>query len=199
MFAGLWLAAAIIGLWRLEVFNSTPGAAADAPPRWPQGAAIARAVGAPTLLMFVHPQCACSRASIAELARLMASANGHALHVAVVVLSPPDTTESWRRSDLWQSAAAIPGVTVLEDPSGRESRRFGAVTSGQTVLYSADGALLFSGGITPARGHAGDSAGRQRILALLDAAGSDATQTAVFGCPLRDAPNVHRAAAEVAQ
>ena len=40
-------------------------------------------------------------------------------------------------------------------------------TSGQVVVYDAKGALLFSGGITAARGHMGDNAGRDRITALL--------------------------------
>jgi hypothetical protein len=51
------------------------------------------------------------------------------------------------------------------------------------VLYNAAGALLFSGGITAARGHEGDNAGREMVLAHL--AANDAGRRApVFGCPL---------------
>jgi hypothetical protein len=58
------------------------------------------------------------------------------------------------------------------------------VTSGQTFLYDARGTLLFSGGITGARGHAGDNAGRASIVALLNRAGAATTSTNVFGCSL---------------
>ena len=52
---------------------------------------------------------------------------------------------------------------MLRDDDGAEARRFGAETSGQTLLYDARGALAFSGGITGARGHAGDNAGRASL------------------------------------
>ena len=57
---------------------------------------------------------------------------------------------------------------MLRDDDGAEARRFGAETSGQTLLYDEHGALLFSGGITGARGHAGDNAGRASLVALLN-------------------------------
>ena len=57
-------------------------------------------------------------------------------------------------------------------------------TSGQTILYGADGTLLFSGGITGSRGHAGDNDGRAGLVALLTRAGRGQTRTKVFGCPL---------------
>jgi hypothetical protein len=77
-------------------------------------------------------------------------------------------------------------VTVLDDVDGTEARRFGALTSGQVVVYDADGRLRFSGGITPARGHAGDNAGRSAIIALLEGASSASVETPVFGCSLLD-------------
>jgi hypothetical protein len=52
------------------------------------------------------------------------------------------------------------------------------------LLYDTAGRLLFSGGITAARGHSGDNAGREAIVALLAGAPTDRTQTPVFGCKL---------------
>ncbi len=46
------------------------------------------------------------------------------------------------------------------------------------------GTLLFSGGITGARGHAGDNAGRAAIVALLNQLNPATTATNVFGCSL---------------
>jgi hypothetical protein len=58
------------------------------------------------------------------------------------------------------------------------------MTSGQTVLYDNEGALLFSGGITGARGHAGDNAGRTSLVELLNRGAAGRSRTSVFGCPL---------------
>jgi len=72
----------------------------------------------------------------------------------------------------------------LRDDDGLEATRFGVITSGQTVLYDPSGALLFSGGITGARGHAGDNAGRASLVSLLNQGKTDLSSTSVFGCPL---------------
>ena len=80
-------------------------------------------------------------------------------------------------------------VAVRVDPEGVEARRFGSQTSGQIMLYDADGQLLFSGGITAARGHSGDNAGRNAILSLLTSGSSEQRGTPVFGCPLFSEPS----------
>ena len=57
------------------------------------------------------------------------------------------------------------------------------MTSGHALLFDRDGHLLFSGGITPARGHEGDNFGASAIAARL--AGRPApAETPVFGCPI---------------
>jgi hypothetical protein len=85
-----------------------------------------------------------------------------------------------------REAARIPGVMVAVDEDGLESERFGARTSGQVMLYGADGRLLFKGGLTAFRGHMGDSAGFQRILSLVRSGKADQATSAVFGCRLSD-------------
>jgi hypothetical protein len=76
-------------------------------------------------------------------------------------------------------------VEILRDDDAVEARRFGVFTSGQSLLYAPDGALLFSGGITASRGHAGDNAGIAAIAALARGRGAATTETPVFGCALR--------------
>ena len=56
--------------------------------------------------------------------------------------------------------------------------------AGYPVLFAQDGALIYSGGATGSRGHAGDNAGRQTILALLNHERTDRDRASVFGCPL---------------
>lgn len=181
----LWAVAVVIGmalLWRYKLTEVAPG---DAPARWPTSSAIERDPGRPTLLMLVHPKCTCSRASLAELARLMAETGGRAKAIALFV-RPDGVPEGWERSDTWQSASRIPGVVVRVDEDGREARRFGATVSGYTLLYGSDGRLLFHGGITSARGHEGDNVGRRRIASLLNEGRADADRSPTFGCELED-------------
>jgi hypothetical protein len=90
----------------------------------------------------------------------------------------------WDASALSRRAHLIPGVTVARDPDGAEARHFGAKTSGFTLLYSADGKLLFRGGITDGRGHSGDNIGRRAVATLLKGERAETSATHVFGCPL---------------
>src|SRR5205085_5189699 len=82
-----------------------------------------------------------------------------------------------RQSQLWRDAAAIDGVTCLVDSTAIASRIFGARTSGQVFLYDQNGALRFSGGITPSRDHRGNNAGIDAITGFLDT-GTLTTSTA---------------------
>ena len=179
----LWLliiGAGIAALWNYE---STPGAAALTPDLWPAASRLAPAADRATLVMLAHPHCPCTRASIGELARLMTQARGR-VTAYVLFVKPRGFSDGWARTDLWESAAAIPGVTPVLDDGGAEAGLFHAATSGQTVLYDAAGNLLFSGGITAARGHAGDNAGRTAVVSLLTSDAAEERGTPVFGCPL---------------
>jgi hypothetical protein len=104
----------------------------------------------------------------------------------VLFLRAEGAGTDWEKTDLWRSAAAIPGVAVHSDVAGAEAARFQASTSGQTVVYDGDGRLLFRGGITGARGHEGDNAGLERIVSLVHSGKADRAESSVFGCPLRD-------------
>ena len=114
--------------------------------------------------MLVHPQCPCSRASVSELAKLMAHAQGKVV-AHVLFAKPEGAPADWTVGELWNAVSAIPGVHAQCDEGGMEARRFGAETSGQTMLFDAAGRLLFRGGITAARGHAGANAGSAAITA----------------------------------
>jgi hypothetical protein len=190
----VWLLGAIAGLSVLWRFDNAPGLGANAPGQWPRDSALNRASGRATLVLLAHPQCSCTRASLDELGEALARAHTRP-KTYVLFLKPEGVSSGWEQTDSWRMAAALPGVTVVRDDSGREALRFGAATSGQTLLYDADGALLFSGGITAARGHAGDNAGRSELVSLLNREQSARARTlnpeqshrdatSVFGCPL---------------
>ncbi len=173
-----WLGAVVLGLTGLAGYSYAPGDEGGPPLHWPGGGVVAAFPNTWNLILFVHPSCPCSRASLGEMNRLLARLDGRmAAHVVFLRLAETE------RSDLWQSAGGIPGVRRIA-AGGDAIRRLGAATSGQVLLYDPRGRLRFRGGITPARGHAGDSVGRAAIVALVEGRGSARSSAPVFGCAL---------------
>jgi hypothetical protein len=76
-------------------------------------------------------------------------------------------------------------VTVVSDSGGIEAGLFGAEASGATLLFDAQGGLLFSGGITASRGHAGENAGENAVVSLINGERAPLSRTFVFGCSFR--------------
>jgi hypothetical protein len=179
----LWFLAAGAGIAMIANYQYVPGTAGPAPEVWPAGTHIARYRDRATLLMFVHPRCPCTRASLEELNRLLAKCSGRAV-VDVLFFRPRGLPEDWARTDSWRTAASIPGVSAREDPDGAIARKFGAETSGYVLLYDAAGRLVFRGGITDGRGHTGDNAGATAVTALLLDRPAGTASARVYGCPL---------------
>lgn len=205
------------GWYQMFRFSSTPGEQGAAPLRWPEAApAMQRfALGAggpaaPLLLVFVHPQCSCTRATMEELDRILDASHAQ-VRVAIVVYRSEATeraeTERAATGGSAQSAADGGGLTKTRNPAiaisglaqggwprravglvpdkgGALARRFGAATSGEAVLYSADGRLLFQGGITAERSHLGDSKGGDALQAALRTGAAQQARFSVFGCPI---------------
>ena len=181
--AALWLGGVGAGMWKLAAYDNRPGASANAPAHWPAASRLSRSSDGPTLLFFAHPQCTCTRASLQELAEILARAPKRP-KTYVLFLKPSTVDPAWDETDLWQSARSIAGVTALRDDDGTEAQRFSVATSGQTFLYDNAGALAFSGGVTGSRGHAGENAGELALISLLTNGEAERRQASVFGCPL---------------
>jgi len=179
----LWMGTVSLGMHLLWRYKATPGVAAAAPAAWPAASRLTRAKHGLTLLMFAHPRCSCTRASLAELGQLLAGQRGR-LQAKVLFALPEGADESWLRSDTVQRARRLEDVEVRMDDAGFEARQFGSATSGQVLLYDAAGRLLFSGGVTGSRGHEGDNLGRARVASLIRGVLPDRQGSPVFGCAL---------------
>ena len=136
-----------------------------------------------TLVMFAHPLCPCTQASVSELERVLVHAPS-STQCRILFVHPGREQPGWGRSDLWDRAASIPGAIVESDVLGIEARRFHVGTSGHVLLYDASGMLLFSGGITGLRAHEGDNFGKTALLDRLFGRVHEFEQAEVFGCPL---------------
>jgi hypothetical protein len=182
--AVLWLSTAVGGVFYLARYENTPAASGVSYPAvFPAESRLGRETERPTLLFFAHPKCPCTRASLRELARLMAETEGK-FRAYVVFIQPEGESAEWTQTDLRASAEAIPNVRVVIDAGERETKIFGAQTSGLTLLYDRDGNLRFNGGITASRGHEGDNAGRSAISEIIAQEADKTGETLVFGCPL---------------
>jgi hypothetical protein len=183
----LWLAGVIFGTRVLWAYKSTPGANAVAPAKWPGSRLVTPASGRSTLVMFVHPLCSCTRASLSELESVLRQ-SGDRVSAWVMVLNPGGASDEWKKSSTLESARHLAGVHLVMDTDGAEAGRFGAATSGQVLLYDAHGQLQFSGGITGARGHVGDNTGEARVVSFVNTGTADSHEHSVYGCGLHD-PN----------
>jgi hypothetical protein len=189
----IWLIAVLAGLAFIWQHADTPGTAAEAQAKWPSDSRVQLSDDGKTLVMFAHPHCPCTKASMAELERIVAQCNGKQATAESrvtpwIVFYKPSTKEAgWEQTDLWRTAESIPGAHVLCDEDGAEAKRFDAKTSGQTFLFDKQGEGLFGGGITSARGHEGDSLGHDAIVDFAHERNSVCRATPVFGCPITEA------------
>lgn len=180
-----WTAVVGIGSYTMFEYDQTPGETGSPSAKWPNNPYIPANPERPTLVMFAHPHCPCTRASLHELSMLMTHCQGR-VDAYVLLLKPVGAADDWLRTDLRDQAEQIPGVTVIADHNGQLAEQFDVQTSGETVLYDEAGVLRFHGGITASRGHQGDNAGRSSIASLLTRNSTNVSTTCVFGCPLHN-------------
>jgi len=179
--AAVWVAIVAMGIVILEREEFTPVKTLPSVTAFPHDSAIPLAADKPTLLLFAHPYCPCTRASLHDLDELLANIQNK-VSVIMIFTIPDGITPGWKDGYLWKTAATMPGLRVMTDRGGQEARRFGVKGSGHTLLYSPSGKLLFSGGITESRGHEGDNPGSTAIASLVLHGHSSVTHTPVFGC-----------------
>lgn len=135
--------------------------------------------------MFVHPNCPCTRASVAELLRTVSSLPGTS-RPRVVFVVRRDEEKDWRSGWLLASAAAIPSSRLFSDDDLDEAHRFRAASSGLVLLYDAGGELIFDGGVTAGRGHEGRNAAADVLRSALMSSPASSGPTPVFGCELKN-------------
>jgi hypothetical protein len=189
--AGCWLGLVVAGAAAFMEIDLRPGPERIGRAEWPSESRLVRPTDRPTLVLVAHPKCPCTRATLEQLARIFTrSARGFRGYV--LFAKPSGTGADWARTDSWSRAEELPGFTAVEDTDGAEARLFGATTSGHVFLFGQDGALLFSGGITAARGTEGPSTGMASIVEILNGQSPRFPKTPVFGCPVRDSEGEHQ-------
>lgn len=177
----LWLGGLAVGVALVIDHDTRPGQANDGRLQWPAGTSLRLSPTGKTLLMFLHPRCPCSQASVTELAQLLQNEQPRPRLYVVVPhenLAGPDEV-----SRALEPVAALDDLSVVMDPEGTETRRFGSHTSGTLLVFDADGRCNYAGGLTSARGHVGPNMARDAAAAALHGLPHPDSMP-VFGCPL---------------
>jgi hypothetical protein len=161
---------------------------AGPPVRWPKDTRLARNKSGDSLLVFVHPHCPCTQATIVELERLLSSFQSTGrldrLELWVVAAIPRRAPKEWSFTSLIERSLRLPNAKLCLDDGGTEASRFAALTSGTVMLYSPGGRLRYAGGVTVARGHAGANAGIRALARLLTGESGSTSAVPALGCRL---------------
>jgi hypothetical protein len=181
----IWGAAVGLGFLGLMRYSSAIGAPARSTSRhWPDNCLLEAASRGTTLVVVLHPHCPCSQATLGELARVITHGERRGVLTHILFVVPDGMEIGWEDGALLNTARAMPAAQVTIDRGGTIAAQFGARTSGQVFAFDETGALRFSGGVTPARGHMGDSDGSDALEAILAGQHSAIDHAAVFGCAL---------------
>ncbi|MFN0206590.1 MAG: hypothetical protein ACKVS6_09805 [Planctomycetota bacterium] len=183
--AAAWFLLVIAGFAVLVKFSTTPGPNITVPVTMPECVPVALDHKHFNLLVFMHPHCPCSAATIGELARVAARC-GDRLVISVFFYTDRAQVfgDEWARSELWDAAAAIKNIYIQSDDRGAVAEMFSVQTSGHAILYNSRGELVFHGGITSARGHSGDNRGVDAIYQSVFNNNEMLQITPAFGCPI---------------
>ena len=133
-------------------------------------------------MIFLHPRCPCSAASLEELNKLILKTQGRLYPTAV--LPYYEDIHDWLNTSLVRHLKQNPYIHEFIDKNNSEIKRFGVKTSGHALLYNDTGKLIYSGGITGARGQAGDNIGTSGVFMSLVNNTASQIKAPVFGCML---------------
>jgi hypothetical protein len=173
---GLLVAVALFTMWAAREEQKASAKSHN----WPEGAPLTLDPARLTLLLFVHPQCRGTEATLQTLARVMERCAGHA-NVTIMMYEDPALLAHWKGSPIKSEAESIPGAMVREDHMGEAADFFDVATSGSALLFAPDGSLLYRGGITPGLGQAGEG----EVLQTWLIEGRGVRHEPVFGCSLQ--------------
>lgn len=173
----IWLSAVIGSSWILHRYEATPGGTAARPtPKPPQKLANA-------LLVFAHPQCPCTQASLQNVERF--HRDHPEIRAELVLVIPKGAPKEFAEGPTLQWHRKNPWATLVRDEQGAMARSYGATTSGHVIYIDETGRTRFNGGVTRGRGLVGDSTALRNLYQAVSVNGAKLAQNgSVFGCSL---------------
>ena len=118
-----WAIGLVSGFSLIVSHNFATGNVSSAPIEWPDGINLESDANHPTLLVFIHPQCPCSSATIGELERLLADVNQQ-VKCTILMVCPSDHVDQWMKSKNTERSKSIEGVQIVVDVDGTTAAKF---------------------------------------------------------------------------
>ncbi len=180
-----WIGLCVLGYFLLMQYDFRPGAIGAPLGDWPTESAIAPVQDKMNLLVFIHPRCGCTEATIKELIGTLRGKSDIMVTAVTYLPRPNEADPVWTNGKYIQTIRSqVAPMRLVLDSEGVEARRFGVSTSGTIVVFDRACKEVFRGGITSRRGAEGDSLGKRRLERLLS--GEKTTESEgpnpVFGC-----------------
>ncbi|WP_286766000.1 MULTISPECIES: RedB [Rhodopirellula] len=176
----------LIGMTQLVSYSSQPGKVGQSVPELLpcslSGEEPFRGADQTTVLIFYHPHCPCTRATIRCMERMIASFASQPNIVAYAFI-PSGEVDSWIESETTDKLRSFGNVSIVADHDAKASRQFDVATSGHVLVYN-DARLSFSGGITPSRGHEGSCDSGAAFLNSINGESNQRVKWPVFGCAI---------------
>lgn len=214
------LRAMFVATWSLLTFacffvllpssQQAPAFSSAAESKWPARTKLLPYQSQGHLLVFVHPYCPCTLATLKNLQDLSIP---ETVTVSVVQLRNRNLESIHTPFSGISRIVEKKGWNLVLDDDGMEAKTFGATTSGECMLFSPTGSLLFAGGITASRGHSGENTGLDLLSGMIQQIGKKpplasqmpttpqlakkltSSQFPTFGCPLFSESGCRREAA----
>ncbi|SMP75553.1 AhpC/TSA family protein [Neorhodopirellula lusitana] len=178
----------VVGMSQLMSYSNTPGETRTTVPQVIPTELISTTLSdekraQSKVLVFYHPHCPCTRATIRSLQRLE-SMFAPDTQIVGYAYQPASKDDNWIETTTTQALRSLQNATVLADRDAQACEDFEIVTSGHVLVYDHNGELKFSGGITPSRGHEGSCASGTAFLNSVNGKTNAEQSWPVFGCPI---------------
>lgn len=182
-----WMLCVVGGFVTLWVHAARQGSLGGPISQWPAESTLPLHADLPTLVVFIHPECPCSRATLDHLRPLAERGD---TSIVLVTMTPPVSESTLPRGvGCHQQIASLAeslNVVRIDDVGGGEAKRFEVTTSGTCFLFTPDSRSVFQGGVTSGRGHRGANAGLRMMSDRIGGKSHSAAAHPVFGCSLEN-------------
>lgn len=147
---------------------------------------IGAETGKPIAVVFLHPHCPCSQATVAMIERSLSTLPNEQYEIMFIHYVSMDHDQQWNNSALIRKVHSIPRVTVIPDPHSHIAAAFGARISGEVLAFDSSGTRAYHGGVTNSRGHEGANPGIEAMEAVLRGETPELAELPTYGCVLTE-------------
>ncbi len=176
----VWLNLILASIYYMSNYMFKESVESQAPSVFPANNWVKLNTRKNNLVLFLHPHCPCSFATVNELKRVLARTD---VDLSVVFIDL-DKSYDLSRQELFKQVSQIKAAKIIIDKNNVMTKAFKVYTSGTILAYNKDGGLIFQGGITAGRGEEGDNLAKNKLVQSLKC--QKMSQAQVFGCSLLD-------------